>query len=241
MDLDKLQLLLVEDDIDLATAVIDYFELENIHCEHASNGLSGFNLIKANHYDVVILDLNMPKMNGLEVCEKLRDLGVDVPILMLTAKDTLDDKLIGFSKGADDYLIKPFAMEELIVRVQVLSKRRSGQITKLSVCGLTLDTKQKTITRDSVSLKLSPIGLKILEILMRASPDPVSREDLMQQVWGDEQPDSNSLKVHMFNLRKAVDGHADKTNNSDSNANINSKLIHTIVGHGFVLKNENQQ
>jgi len=231
MDSNKLQLLLVEDDIDLATAVIDYFELENIHCEHASNGLSGFNLIKANHYDVVILDLNMPKMNGLEVCEKLRELGVDVPILMLTAKDTLDDKLIGFSKGADDYLIKPFAMEELIVRIQVLSRRRSGEVTTLKVYDLELNTKQKTINKNSTALKLSPISFKILETLMRAYPNPVSRENLMQSVWGDEQPDSNSLKVHMFNLRKAIES---------NNNGIKQKLIHTIVGHGFVLKDESQ-
>ncbi|WOT04201.1 response regulator transcription factor [Shewanella youngdeokensis] len=232
MGIDKLQLLLVEDDIDLATAVIDYFELENIQCDHAANGLSGLNLIRANHYDAVILDLNMPKMNGLEVCETLRTQGIDVPILMLTAKDTLDDKLTGFAKGADDYLVKPFAMEELIVRVQVLSRRRSGQVTTLSACGLELDTKQQVICRAGSPLKLSPTGYKILEVLMRASPNSVSRERLMQSVWGDEQPDSNSLKVHMFNLRKVVDGNA-----SDNNEN---KLIHTLVGRGFVLKNESE-
>lgn len=227
MDLDKLQLLLVEDDIDLATAIIDYFELEKIQCDHAANGLSGFNLIKANHYDVVILDLNLPKMNGLEVCEKLRAQGIDVPILMLTAKDTLDDKLQGFAKGTDDYLVKPFAMEELIVRVKVLSQRRSGQVKKVTACGLALDTQQQVIFRDDVPLKLSPISFKILETLMLASPNPVSRDKLMQSVWGDQQPDSNSLKVHLFNLRKSVEEEPMKR-----------KLIHTIVGYGFVLKNE---
>jgi DNA-binding response OmpR family regulator len=227
MDLEKLQLLLVEDDIDLATAVIDYFDLEKIQCDHAANGLSGFNLIKTNHYDVVILDLNLPKMNGLEVCEKLRTQGIDTPILMLTAKDTLDDKLQGFAKGTDDYLVKPFAMEELIVRVKVLSQRRSGQVKKMMVCGLSLDTQQQVILRADVPLKLSPISFKILETLMLASPHPVSREKLMQNVWGDQQPDSNSLKVHMFNLRKTVEGVPAK-----------QKLIHTLVGHGFVLKDE---
>jgi len=230
MDLNNMQLLLVEDDIDLATAVIEYFALENMHCEHAVNGLSGFNLIKSNHYDVVILDLNMPKMNGLEVCEKLRALGIDVPILMLTAKDTLDDKLQGFTKGADDYLVKPFAMEELIARVHVLSRRRSGEVTQLTVLDLTLNTQQKTVSKQSVALKLSPISFKILETLMRAYPNPVSRENLLQTVWGDDQPDSNSLKVHMFNLRKAIE----KTTSADT---VNKqKLIHTIVGYGFVLK-----
>lgn len=229
MDLDKLQLLLVEDDIDLATAVIDYFDLEKIQCDHAANGLSGFNLIKTNHYDVVILDLNLPKMNGLEVCEKLRAQGIDTPILMLTAKDTLDDKLQGFAKGTDDYLVKPFAMEELIVRVKVLSQRRSGQVKKVTVCGLTLDAQQQLIIRNDLPLKLSPISFKILETLMLASPDSVSREKLIQNVWGDQQPDSNSLKVHMFNLRKSVEGFpADK------------KLIHTLVGYGFVLKDESE-
>jgi len=230
MDIDKLQLLLVEDDIDLATAVIDYFELERIQCDHAANGLSGFNLIKANHYDAVILDLNLPKMDGLTVCNTLRAEGVDVPILMLTAKDTLDDKLQGFAKGADDYLVKPFAMEELIVRIKVLSRRRSGQAKKLSISGLTLDNEQQTVTRDGKRLKLSPINFKILETLMLASPNPVNREKLIQAVWGEEQPDSNSLKVHMFNLRKAVDGQGDNKHPT--------KLIHTLVGYGFVLKDE---
>lgn len=220
----NLQFLLVEDDIDLATAVIDYLELENIHCDHAASGTAGKNLIENNAYDVVILDLNLPKMNGLEVAERIRSQGIDVPILMLTARDTLDDKLTGFSKGADDYLVKPFAMEELIVRAQVLSKRRSGQVTKLVIEELELDLREKTVRRDSGLIKLSPIGIKLLECLMRESPNPVSREKLMQAVWGDEQPDTNSLKVHMFNLRKAVDG------------NKKHKLIHTIKGHGFALK-----
>ncbi|MGR5063879.1 response regulator transcription factor [Photobacterium sp. DNB22_13_2] len=226
MKTDTLQLMLVEDDIDLAAAIVDYLELEDIQCDHAANGLSGLNLIKNHDYDVVILDLNLPKMNGLEVCEQLRQQGIDVPVLMLTARDTLDDKLAGFSKGADDYLVKPFAMEELIIRAQVLSRRRSGQVSKLIIADLELNTQQQTAKRNSLPLKLSPIGFKILDTLMRASPNPVSREKLIQSVWGEEQPDSNSLKVHMFNLRKMVDGQSE------------IKLIHTLVGKGFVLKSE---
>ena len=128
--MENLQLLLVEDDLDLAKAIVDYLALEDIQCDHAANGLSGLNLIQQGQYDTVILDLNLPKMNGLEVCARLREQGIDVPVLMLTAKDTLDDKLTGFSKGADDYLVKPFAMEELIIRAQVLSRRRRHCITK---------------------------------------------------------------------------------------------------------------
>ncbi|GEA49875.1 DNA-binding response regulator [Vibrio inusitatus NBRC 102082] len=226
MNTEKLQLLLVEDDLDLATAVIDYLELEDIQCDHAANGVAGFNLIAQNPYDAVILDLNLPKMNGLEVCEKLRFLGIDVPVLMLTACDTLDDKVAGFSKGADDYLVKPFAMEELIVRAQALSRRRSGQVTCLKIEGVELDLKAQKVIRDGTELKITPIAIKLLNILMRESPNTVSREKLMKSVWGDELPDSNSLKVHMHNLRKAVDNSTD------------SKLIHTIIGRGFAFKRE---
>ncbi|MDG3085774.1 response regulator transcription factor [Vibrio hannami] len=226
MATENLTCLLVEDDIDLATAVVEYLELEDIQCDHAANGYSGYNLVTKNNYDVLILDLNLPKMSGLEVCEKLRQQGMDIPVLMLTARDTLDDKLTGFSKGADDYLIKPFAMEELIVRARVLARRRSGQVTKLSVSDLTLDLNQKQAFRNNQQLKLSPTALKILEVLMRASPNPVSRESLMQSVWREAQPDSNSLKVHIFNLRKQVDGESER------------KLVHTIPNQGFAIHNK---
>ncbi|WP_445778294.1 response regulator transcription factor [Shewanella sp.] len=224
MTTDKLQLLLVEDDLDLATAVIEYLELEGILCDHSANGLAGLHLIQQNHYDAIILDLNLPKMNGLQVCESIRAEGIDVPVLMLTARDTLDDKLTGFANGADDYLVKPFAMEELIVRIKVLARRRSGQVQRLTLADLSVDVQQKQAFRHNVELKLSPTALKILTVLLRASPNPVSREKLMQMVWGDEQPDSNSLKVHIFNLRKQVDADHD------------NKLLHTVSGYGFAIK-----
>ncbi|WP_372881211.1 response regulator transcription factor [Psychromonas sp.] len=219
-----LNLLLVEDDIDLATAVIDYLELEEIQCDHAANGLVGLNLIEKNSYHAIVLDLNLPKMSGLTVCETMRNKGIDTPVLMLTAMDTLQDKITGFDKGADDYLVKPFAMQELIVRVQALARRRSGQVNRLSLLDLELDLQKKQAYRNKRPLKLSPMALKILEVLMRESPNPVSRETLIQSVWGDEQPDSNSLKVHIYNLRKQVDG-GDVTT-----------LLQTISGYGFALK-----
>ncbi len=215
--------LLVEDDLDLATALIDYMSLEDIDCDYAADGQIGYNLIMSNRYDVIILDLNLPKIEGLAVCERIRNNGVETPVLMLTARDTLDDKLTGFSKGADDYLVKPFAMEELLARIKVLSKRRSGQVSKLSVADLELDLSQRQASRAGTLLKLSPISLKILEVLMRDYPAGVSREKIVQSVWGDEQPDSNSLKVHIFNLRKQVDQQGMKP------------LIHTIAGFGFAI------
>jgi len=219
-----LNLLLVEDDIDLATAVIDYFELENIQCDHAGNGVQGLNLIEKNHYQAIILDLNLPKMSGLTVCENIRNQGIDTPVLMLTAMDTLEDKLTGFAKGADDYLVKPFAMEELIVRVKALSKRRSGQVTVLKVAGIELDLDKMKASLSGYTLKLSPIAFKILEVLLRNSPNPVSRDFIVQEVWGDDKPESNSLKVHIFNLRKQLDLAGNKA------------LLQTVSGFGFAIE-----
>jgi DNA-binding response OmpR family regulator len=218
------KVLVVEDDIDLATAIIDYMELEDINADYAADGAVGYNLISTYSYDVVVLDLNLPKIEGLVVCERIRAQGIETPVLMLTAKDTLDDKLIGFSKGADDYLVKPFEMDELIARIKVLSKRRSGQVAKLSVKDLEFDLSSREVKRAGELIKLSPIATKILEVLMRESPNTVSREKIIQTVWGDEQPDSNSLKVHIFNLRKQVDKEG------------LSSLIQTIPSFGFAIK-----
>ncbi|MFT6984388.1 MAG: DNA-binding response OmpR family regulator [Psychromonas sp.] len=219
-----LNLLLVEDDIDLATAVIDYLELEDIQCDHAANGVVGLHLIEKNSYQAIILDLNLPKMSGLTVCESMRNKGIDTPVLMLTAMDSLQDKLAGFSKGADDYLIKPFAMEELIVRVQALSRRRSGQVSLLKVAGIALDLDKRQASVNEQQLKISPTALKILELLLRESPNPVTREKIAQQVWGNDKPESNSLKVHIFNLRKQLDSVAGKP------------LLHTVTGFGFSIE-----
>ncbi|EKO3981633.1 response regulator transcription factor [Vibrio fluvialis] len=221
-----LKALLVEDDIDLATALIDYMSLEEIECDFAADGQVGYNLIMANRYDVIVLDLNLPKIEGLVVCERIRERGIETPVLMLTARDTLDDKLQGFSHGADDYLVKPFAMEELMVRIQVLAKRRSGQVSKLRVADLELDMAQRKVTRAGQEIKLSPIAIKILELLMREYPSGVSREKIVLNVWGDEQPDSNSLKVHMFNLRKQIDKEGLEP------------LIHTLPGYGFTIQRQ---
>ncbi|ELO1772560.1 response regulator transcription factor [Vibrio fluvialis] len=221
-----LKALLVEDDIDLATALIDYMSLEEIECDFAADGQVGYNLIMANRYDVIVLDLNLPKIEGLVVCERIRERGIETPVLMLTARDTLDDKLQGFSHGADDYLVKPFAMEELMVRIQVLAKRRSGQVSKLRVADLELDLAQRKVMRAGQEIKLSPIAIKILELLMREYPSGVSREKIALNVWGDEQPDSNSLKVHMFNLRKQIDKEGLEP------------LIHTLPGYGFAIQRQ---
>ncbi len=223
----NIRVLLVEDDLDLAATLVDYLELEGISCDHAANGVAGLQFINQQYFDVMILDVNMPRMNGLSVCRKMREQGINTPILMLTARDTLDDKLAGFSAGSDDYLVKPFEMRELIARIHVLAQRRSGQTNKLSLCDVHADFSAKTLVRDQRTLQLSPTGWKIIEVLMRKSPEVVSKEQLLQAIWGDELPDSDSLKVHLFKLRQQVD------------TKMEAKLIHTIAGQGFVFRESN--
>ncbi|MBA2880358.1 DNA-binding response OmpR family regulator [Desulfosalsimonas propionicica] len=221
-----LNVLLIEDDFDFAETVGDYLELESIVCDYASNGVAGLQLVGENAYDVILLDLNLPRLDGLSLCERLRAAGNDTPILMLTARDRLDDKLAGFEAGTDDYLVKPFELKELVVRIHALAKRRSGQIRVLRCGDLEMNLKEGSVVRAGRGIRLSPTGWKILETLLRASPAVVSRQKLMDAVWGETPPDSNSLKVHLFNLRKAVDGP------------FAMPLLHTVPGKGFAVKAE---
>lgn len=225
-----LNVLLVEDDQDLADNIIEYLELEEINCHYASNGAAGLYLAGEMRYDVILLDLNLPRLDGLTVCRRLRSEGNDTPVLMLTARDGLDDKIDGFRAGTDDYLVKPFELQELVIRILALSRRRSGEVKRLSCGDLEMDLQAHTVTRAGTSVKLSPIAWKLLEALLRASPSAVSRQILEEKVWGDDIPDSNALKVHIHNLRKAVD------------APFAKQLVHTVPGHGFcVAKNGGRQ
>jgi len=227
--------LLVEDDLDLATTIVDYLELESMQCDHAANGIAGLQLIEQQKqyqpFDVIILDVNMPRMDGLTMCMQMREQGITTPVLMLTARDTLEDKLSGFDVGIDDYMVKPFEMLELVARLKVLSNRRTGQINKLTLDGLEVDFSSKAACRNNIKLQFSPTGWKILEVLMRKSPEVVSKEQLKRAVWGDDFPESNSLKVHLYKLRQQIDGQQFEAE---------FKLIHTISGQGFSfgLKNE---
>ena len=170
----------------------------------------------------------LPRMSGLDLCEVLRKNGRDMPILMLTARDTLDDKLAGFKSGTDDYLVKPFDMPELIVRIKALARRRSGQAKVLKALDLTLDLDSRQAFRANRQLSLTPTGWKLLEILVRSSPGIVSRQKLLHAVWGDEMPESNSLKVHLHKLRHQVDAKGE------------SPILHTISGHGYAIRSQNE-
>jgi len=218
-----MKVLLIEDDRTVAVYVADLLFMQGIICEHAFHGEAGINLATENVYDVIVLDLILPDISGLKVCKRLRRLGQDTPVIMVTAKNNLSDKLAGFSAGADDYLCKPFAIEELAERIRVLAQRRSGQSKVLRVGELELDLHSFTAKREGVNLKLTPTGWQVLETLMRAYPAVVSREHLERVLWQETPPDSNSLKVHLCNLRQQLD------------KPFGSSLLKTVPKLGFKL------
>ena len=223
--------LLIEDHADIAEMVGAYLENREYIIDYAADGITGLHLAVSNQYDAIILDLMLPGMDGLEVCQKIRDdAKSDVPIIMLTARDTLEDKISGLDRGADDYLIKPFAIQELEARLRSLIRRYSGDIKKevLSVGELSIDTSTLKVQRGDTERAITPIGLKILSVLMRASPAVVSRRELERQVWGDILPDSDTLRSHLYNLRKIVDKPFEK------------KILLTVQGNGFKIIDSNE-
>lgn len=218
------RVLIIEDHKDIAELLYDFFERRDYELDYASDGRMGFNLASQNEYDIILLDLMLPEMDGLEVCRRLREESrVYAPILMLTARDTLEDKVKGLDAGADDYLVKPFEILELEARIKALM-RRKGQVSQqeiLQVGDLQLDTGTLEVTRDQKPIYLSPIGLKILTILMKESPKVVSRNQLEHEIWGDILPDSDTLRSHMYNLRKQIDKPFD------------NQLLQTIQSRGY--------
>lgn len=202
-----MQILLVEDHYDIAGIVFDYFELKGIVMDHAAIGPQGLDLAVTNHYDLIILDIMLPGMNGLEICRKLREMGKDAPILMLTALGNKEDILAGFEAGADDYLVKPFELEILEARVNALCRRRMGQVSnrELVFGDLTLDLSQRVVSRAGCRTRLNPTQFTILRLLMLRAPDVVSRGELIEALWGDEEPEGNILRSHIFQLRSLVD------------------------------------
>jgi DNA-binding response OmpR family regulator len=223
------RVLLVEDHQDIAEMVFAYLERRGYQMDYAADGVTGLHLAVSNDYDVLILDLMLPGMDGLEVCAKLRnEARKDTPVLMLTARDTLADKVSGLDTGADDYLVKPFEIQELEARVRALVRRRQGALAPetLRVGDLVLDTGTLVVRRAGQELSLTPIGLKLLTALMRASPRVVSRADLERQVWGEVLPDSDTLRSHLYNLRKVVDRPFDRS------------LLHTVQGAGYRLADD---
>ena len=202
-----MRVLIIEDNPDIAANLGDYLEDHGHTVDFAGDGITGLHLAVVNEFDSIVLDLALPGMDGLDVCRKLRsEAGKDTPVLMLTARDRLEDKLAGFDTGADDYLVKPFELQEVEARLKVLAgrgRRRNSRELKLGDLKYNLDT--LNVSRGDEDIYLNPIGLKLLHCLMEASPNVVSRAELEMEVWGEEMPDSDSLRVHIHSLRSAID------------------------------------
>ncbi|MBF0427597.1 MAG: response regulator transcription factor [Magnetococcales bacterium] len=203
-----MRILFIEDHADLSANLCDYFEEKGHIVDAAMDGITGLHLALVNPYDIIVLDLMLPGMDGITVCQKLRHEGKkETPILMLTARTTLDDKVAGFASGTDDYLVKPFELKELELRIFALTKRASGQriLRILKVADLEYNQDTMQVRRGSRLVELPSIALRILELLMNRSPGVVWRRDIEQAVWGDFPPDSDALRVHMHTLRTAID------------------------------------
>ncbi len=221
----KLRILVVEDNQDIAENIGDYFEAKGHSLDFAMDGISGLHLALTEEYDVMILDIMLPGMDGLSLCKKLRESSAgQIPVLMLTARDTLPDKISGFESGTDDYLVKPFALQELEVRLYSLVKRtRATYSSRLTVADLEFNMETMTVSRAGQQIELNRACLQILEILMKASPKVVSRKDLEYSLWGDMPPGSDALRSHLYTLRRKID------------KPFSGNLLQTVHGVGYKL------
>lgn len=220
----SLHLLIVEDQADVAGNIWDFLSARGHLVDHAADGITGLRMALSGNYDVIVLDLGLPRLDGLILCRRLRAAGHGVPVIMLTARDQLDDKLKGFEEGADDYLVKPFALKELEARIGVLSRRgQPMQGAILNSLGLELDPRAHTVRREGRTISLTKAQTRILECLLREAPRVVEHERLTRAVWGSDGGDSAALHTHIYALRVALDKPFDRP------------LIQTVHGIGYRL------
>ncbi len=220
-----MRILIIEDNPDIAGNIGDYLELQGHIVDFASDGVMGLTLAIEHTFDAIILDINMPRMDGFEVCRQLRgEHQLDTPVLMLTARDSLADKTTGFQLGAWDYLVKPFELKELAMRLEALKLRQAPNRSRtLNVGDLSLNLDKWQAVRDGKVLNLHRASLRVLEMLMRASPNAVSRQDIEYFLWGDNPPSSDPLRSHMYELRRELD------------KPFEFKMLKTMRGIGFAL------
>jgi DNA-binding response OmpR family regulator len=224
-----MNVLIVDDNIHIVETISDYLELGGYIVDYAYNGVGALELIRTNHYDAVVMDVMMPKLDGFLATKKIReDLLCDVPIIFLTAKDNLKDKKVAFLAGGDDYLVKPFAMEELSIRLQALACRGSrNDIGIQTFNDISFDRKNDIVVRAGKSIKLNRIQKIILSLLIKRAPHIVSKQELISTIWGEETPDSDALRSHIYGLRSALDKGFVETR------------IETVHGKGYKLKGSN--
>ena len=224
-----MRVLLVEDDERIVDFVQRGLKAEGYVVDVARSGLEAITLGTAGKFQVVILDLGLPDINGREVCERLRSSGVGTPILMLTARDTVQDKVTGLRSGADDYMTKPFAFEELLARIEVLMRRRNGdikpEIKEFRIADLTLNGETHEVRRGDTLIDLTPKEFSLLECFMRMPGKVLSRTRILEQVWGySADPLTNVVDVYIRQLRRKIDDDYD------------IKLLKTVRGFGYKLE-----
>ncbi|MCC2604888.1 response regulator transcription factor [Planctobacterium marinum] len=218
--------LVIEDTPEIGREICDFLSLQGMQVDYAASGNLGLSLAKQQHYDVIVLDVMLPDTNGVAVCKALKQNCDPVPaVLMLTARDSIADKSLGFDAGADDYLTKPFDLTELLLRCQALARRHQLHQSQTIVIGeLAVNEKQQLVKREGKCLKLSSTDFAILLLLVQAYPNAVSRQQLVNKIWGDEAPDSDVIRSHIYTLRQALD------------KPFSTPMLATLHGIGFKLQ-----
>ena len=226
MDAERLRLLLIEDNLPLASAIVDLLQAQGHQVDFAADGQVGLRLALATPPDVLLLDVGLPGIDGITLCQRLRECSDrHVPVLMLTARDAIDDKLQGFAAGVDDYLVKPFDDAELLARCLALARRhRVGQPNLLQIGAWSIDRRSGQAWRAGTALELQQVPQRILLALAEAWPRTVTRSELVQRLWGDEAPPSDPLRSHLYLLRQVLDRPFD------------GEMLRTVHGVGFRLE-----
>lgn len=222
-----MKILVVEDNPQILQNIVDYLSLKGFEADPIQNGLGALHLATTQEYDLIILDINLPGMDGIALCRTLRkNHHSRVPIIMLTARDSLDDKRVGFDEGADDYIVKPFALPELLYRIEAIMRRVKPVQDELKVDTLVMDVKQMTVHREGIPISLNKKCMELLKLLMENSPSVLTKTRLEDAVWARDLPDSHSLKSHIYMLRNAID------------KPFTYPLLHTVHGTGYKLSRE---
>ncbi len=220
------RLLIIEDNPELVANLYAFFEPLGYVLDDARDGATGLRMATQNDYDAILLDLMLPRLDGMTLCQQLREeFQNPVPVLMLTARDPVDDRVQGLALGADDYLVKPFSLKELDARIKALVRRAQGQQVQGTVAwaDLTVETRLARAWRQGKAINLTPSTHKLLLCLVRAAPDVVRKQALEYLLWGDDPPDSGALRTHVHELRQQVDRPFDQA------------LIETVHGTGWRL------
>lgn len=223
-----MNVLIIEDCQDIATSIYDYLENLGHTIDMVGDGVTGLHLAVTKDYEIVILDLSLPGIDGLDLCRRIRrDAQKGMPVLMLTSRDSLQNKLDGFHSGADDYMTKPFCLKELAARVKVLSERvKRLPDSQLMVGDLVLDTHTHKVFRAGRQINLNPKQYRIMLYFMQNPHRVIEREELEHMLWRDNPPDSDALRTHLCHLRQVIDNPFDQP------------LLHTVRGFGYKLTDE---